>query len=61
MSTEHYLFHIAYFIAQKGHMVELEKLHGVEFKFDSYENETAVTTLWNLLQNICLMKVLVKV
>ena len=42
-------------------MVEFEKLHRVEFKFDSYENETAVTTLWNLLQNICLMKMLVKV
>ena len=42
------LFHTAYFIAQKGHaftdfkdMVELEKLHRVEFQFGSYENETA--------------------
>ena len=41
------LFHIAYFVVQKDHaftdfkdMVELEKIHRVEFHFDIYENET---------------------
>ena len=48
------LFHIAYFIAQKGHaftdfkdMVELEKLHEVEFQYGAYENETACRTFVN--------------
>ena len=52
MTNEHRalvkLFHIAYFIALKGHaltnfkdMVELEKQHRTEFQFGSYKNETA--------------------
>ena len=53
MSTEQLegvkkLFHLAYYIASKGRpytdfsgLIELEKLHGVKFSNDSYENESA--------------------
>ena len=48
------LFHIAYYIALKGHaftdfkdMTELEKLHKVKFQASTYENETACRNFTN--------------
>ena len=48
------LFHIAYYIALKGHafsdfkdMTELEKLHKVKFQASTYENETACRNFIN--------------
>ena len=48
------LFHIAYYIALKGHaftdfrdMIELEKLHKVKFQASTYENETACRNFIN--------------
>ena len=61
MSIEHWLSYIAYFIAQKDHMVELEKLHGFECQFGSYENETACRNFVDSIAEYLLIKTLVNV
>lgn len=61
------LFHIAYFKAQKGHiftnlknMLELEKLHRVEFQLGSYQNETTCSNFVNSVADYLFIKDIVE-